>query len=65
MLFRSIYARFPGKEALLTAVIERVLRRNAGSCAAAAIQNRLEALAAAILTAVLAPETNGLYQRPL
>jgi AcrR family transcriptional regulator len=58
----TIYARFTGKEALLTAVIERVLRRNTGSCAAAAIQNRLEALAAASLTAVLAPETNGLIR---
>jgi AcrR family transcriptional regulator len=58
----TIYARFPGKEALLTAVIERVLRRNTGSCDAAVIENRLKALAAAILTALLAPETNGLIR---
>jgi AcrR family transcriptional regulator len=59
---RTIYAKFPGKKALLTAVIERVLRRNTGSCDAAVIENRLKALAAAILTAVLAPETNGLIR---
>jgi AcrR family transcriptional regulator len=58
----TIYARFPGKEALLTAVIERVLRRNTGSCDVVVIENRLNALAAAILTAVLAPETNGLIR---
>jgi AcrR family transcriptional regulator len=58
----TIYAKFPGKKALLTAVIERVLRRNMGSCDAAVIESRLKALAAAILTAVLAPETNGLIR---
>jgi AcrR family transcriptional regulator len=46
----TIYAKFPGKEALLTAVIERVLRRNTGSCDVVVIENRLNALAAAILT---------------
>jgi AcrR family transcriptional regulator len=58
----TIYAKFHSKEALLTAVIERVLRRNAGSCDAAVIENRLKALAVAILTAVLATETNGLIR---
>jgi AcrR family transcriptional regulator len=57
----TIYAKFR-KEALLTAVFERVLRRNTGSCDVVVIENRLNALAAAILTAVLAPETNGLIR---
>ena len=58
----TIYGKFPSKKALLTAVIERVLRRNTGSCDAAVIENRLKALAVAILTVVLAAETNGLIR---
>jgi AcrR family transcriptional regulator len=58
----TVYAKFTGKEALLTAVLERVLRRNTASCDAAVIENRLKALAAAILAAVLATETNGLIR---
>jgi AcrR family transcriptional regulator len=57
----TIYARFPGKEALFTAVIERLVRRNTSlddfSCAGGTIEERLEALAAVILTTVLTSET--------
>ena len=58
----TIYARFPNKEALFTAVIERLVRRNTGvevdaiSAAGASIQDRLEAVAAGILTSALVPE---------
>jgi len=46
----TIYARFPSKEALFTAVIERLVRRNTShdaiSYAGATIVDRLDALAA-------------------
>src|SRR5580693_688238 len=52
----TIYSRFPGKQALFTAVIERLVRRNTShyalSCAGESIENRLDALAAIILTRV-------------
>lgn len=57
----TIYARFPNKEALFTAVIERLVRRNTSlegiSCAGASLVDRLEALAAVILGRVLMPES--------
>jgi AcrR family transcriptional regulator len=62
----TIYARFPGKEALFTAVIERLVRRNtcheALSYAGASMEDRLEALGAVILSRILAPETIGLIR---
>jgi AcrR family transcriptional regulator len=62
----TIYARFPSKEALFNAVIERLARQNTGievaSSPGATIDDRLEALATAILTRVLAPETMGLIR---
>src|ERR1700741_349757 len=52
----TIYARFPNKQALFTAVIERLVRRNtsldAFACAGGSIEERLDALAALILTRV-------------
>jgi AcrR family transcriptional regulator len=62
----TIYARFPNKQALFTAVIERLVRRNTSlyalSCAGDSIQARLDALAVIILTRVLASETVGLIR---
>jgi AcrR family transcriptional regulator len=62
----TIYARFPNKEALFTAVIERLVRQAISiegvSCAGASIDDRLKALAAAILNTVLVPETIGLIR---
>ncbi len=62
----TIYARFPSKEALFTAVIERLVRRNTShdaiSYAGATIVDRLDALAAVILDRVLTPETIGLIR---
>jgi AcrR family transcriptional regulator len=62
----TIYARFPNKQALFTAVVERLVRRNtsleAFSCAGGSIEGRLDALAAVILTRVLSPETIGLIR---
>jgi len=62
----TIYARFPGKQALFVAVVERLVRRNtdfdAISCVGGSIEERLEALAAGILTRVLTPETIGLIR---
>jgi AcrR family transcriptional regulator len=62
----TIYARFPGKQALFTAVVERLVRRNTSlddfSCAGGSIEERLEALAAVILNTVLIPETIGLIR---
>src|SRR6202166_499626 len=44
----TIYARFPGKQALFAAVIERLVRRNTSldtlSCAGGSIEQRLDAL---------------------
>ena len=62
----TIYAKFPGKQALFAAVIERLVHRNtsleAYSCPGGSIEERLEALAAVILTTVLTPETIGLIR---
>jgi AcrR family transcriptional regulator len=62
----TIYARFPGKQALFTAVVERLVRRNTNleaiSCAGASIEERLDALAVVVLTRVLTPETIGLIR---
>ncbi len=62
----TIYARFPSKEALFSAVIVRLVRRDTSlegiSCAGASIEDRLTALAVAILNTVLAPETIGLIR---
>jgi AcrR family transcriptional regulator len=62
----TIYARFPSKQALFTAVIERLVKRNtsldAFACAGGSIEERLDALAALILTRVLTPETIGLIR---
>jgi AcrR family transcriptional regulator len=62
----TIYARFPNKQALFTAVIERLVRRNTAfetlSCAGGSIEERFDALAVVILTRLLAPETIGLIR---
>jgi len=62
----TIYARFPNKEALFTAVTERLVRRQVSHeavCdAGASVADRLEALAAANLTGILVPETIGLIR---
>ena len=62
----TIYARFPNKQALFTAVVERLVRQNTShyalSCAGDSIEERLDALAAIILTRILAPETIGLIR---
>jgi AcrR family transcriptional regulator len=62
----TIYARFPNKQALFSAVIERLVRRNtsldAFSCAGCSIEARLDALAELILTRVLTLETIGLIR---
>jgi len=62
----TIYARFPGKQALFAAVVERLVRRNTNleaiACAGGSIEERLEALATVILTRVLTPETIGLIR---
>jgi AcrR family transcriptional regulator len=62
----TIYARFPGKQALFIAVVERLVRRNtsleAFDCADGSIEERLDALGAVILARVLTPETIGLVR---
>ncbi len=62
----TIYARFPGKQALFSAVIERLVSRNTSldpfSCPGGSIEQRLDALAAIILTRLLSPETIGLIR---
>jgi AcrR family transcriptional regulator len=62
----SIYARFPSKQALFTAVVERLVRRNTNfeaiSCAGGSTEERLRALASVILARVLTPETIGLIR---
>ncbi len=62
----TIYARYPSKQALFAAVVERLVRRNTNleaiSCAGGSIEQRLEAVAAVILTRVLTPETIGLMR---
>jgi AcrR family transcriptional regulator len=61
----TIYARFPGKEALFGAVMARQVRENIGSFegiapAGVTLEERLASIATAILNKVLAPETIGL-----
>ena len=62
----TIYARFPNKQALFTAVVERLVSRNTShyalSCAGDSIEARLQALAAVVLTRLLVPETIGLIR---
>jgi AcrR family transcriptional regulator len=62
----TIYARFPSKQALFAAVVERLVSRNPSleslSCAGGSIEERLDALAAIILTRLLTPETIGLIR---
>ena len=62
----TIYARFSNKEALFSAVIERLVLRNTNfegiSCAGASIEDRLETLAAILLGRILTPETIGLIR---
>ena len=62
----TIYARFPSKQALFAAVIDRLVRRNtsldAFSCHGVSIEHRLDTLAAVMLTRVLTPETVGLIR---
>ena len=57
---------FPGKQALFTAVIERLVQPNtsleAFACAGGSIEERLDALAAVLLTRLLSPETIGLIR---
>jgi AcrR family transcriptional regulator len=61
----TIYARFPGKEALFAAVMARKVRENTESYeniapSGATIEERLASIATAILRKVLAAETVGL-----
>ena len=62
----TIYARFPNKHALFTAVIERLVSRHTSldpfSCPGGSIEQRLDALAAVMLTRLLTPETIGLIR---
>src|SRR3984957_2690984 len=62
----TIYARFPSKQVLFAAVIDRLVRRNtsldAFSCHGRSIEHRLDTLAAVMLTRVLTPETVGLIR---
>jgi AcrR family transcriptional regulator len=62
----TIYARFPAKQALFAAVIERLVRRNTSleaiPCAGGSMEERLEALAAVLLSRVLTAETIGLIR---
>src|SRR5476651_2049102 len=59
----TIYARFPNKQALFTAVVERLVRLNTSlyalPCAGDSLEERLNGLAATVLTRVLALETIG------
>ena len=62
----TIYARFPSKQALFTAVIERLVSQHtsldAFSCPGGSIEERLNALGGVILTRLLSPETIGLIR---
>ena len=62
----TIYARFPGKQALFAAVVERLVRRNTNldaiSCSGGSVEDRLQRLGAVILERVLTPETIGLIR---
>jgi AcrR family transcriptional regulator len=62
----TIYARFPGKEALFAAVVARKARKIASPdslvCQGSTTEQRLHALATTILERALAPETVGLIR---
>ncbi len=62
----TIYARFASKHALFAAVIDRLVRQNtsldAFSCPGVSIEQRLDTLAAIMLTRVLTPETIGIIR---
>jgi AcrR family transcriptional regulator len=62
----TIYARFPGKEALFAAVVARKVRRNASfeglAATGSTIEERLRGLASGILQRALASETVGLMR---
>jgi AcrR family transcriptional regulator len=62
----TIYARFPGKEALFAACVARKVRQNTGLASVAAtsgtIEERLAAVAATLLERALTPETIGLMR---
>jgi AcrR family transcriptional regulator len=62
----TIYARFSGKEALFAAVVARKARKNTSSddlqCEGSTTEQRLQALATAVLERTLAPETIGLIR---
>ena len=62
----TIYARFPGKDALFTAVVARKVRESTNPESVAATgsnaEERLKALAAMILERALAPDTIGLMR---
>jgi AcrR family transcriptional regulator len=62
----TIYARFPGKEALFAAVVARKVRKNTSPDSLAThgstTEERLTALATAILERALTPETVGLIR---
>ncbi len=62
----TIYARFPGKEALFIAVIERLVRRNilldAISCAGVTVEDRVTSLITEMLMRILVPETVGMLR---
>jgi AcrR family transcriptional regulator len=62
----TIYARFPSKQALFAAVVERLVHLNtsfdAFACGGSSVEERLDALAAVVLTRVLTAETIGLIR---
>ena len=63
----TIYARFPGKEALFTAVVERIVREITSSFeriapTGATIEERLASIGTSILRKVLMAETVGLIR---
>ncbi len=62
----TIYARYPGKEALFAAVVARKVRKNTSfedlAATGSTIEERLEALATRILEKALASETVGLMR---
>jgi AcrR family transcriptional regulator len=62
----TIYARFPGKQALFAAVVARKVRRNTDmenmAPTGATIAERLTTVATTILQRILVPETIGLIQ---
>ncbi len=62
----TIYARFSGKEALFAAVVARKARKNTSPddlvCEGSTTEQRLQALATAVLERALAPEAVGLIR---